>query len=140
MNSKLRRFLLLFLFLYPLFLFAGDLASDTNLGPFYEEIQKREEKIKSYLSKAEEEDAKEEAETMQKMQKYLPLLQGYVASCSYQQTKEYLKPEFSEKMATFMKNYFEALQRKGFSKEEAFKLATGLNISEFFKLANLGGQ
>ena len=38
------------------------------------------------------------------------------------------KPESAEKMATYVKNFYEALMKQGFSKDEAFKIVTSVHI------------
>lgn len=38
------------------------------------------------------------------------------------------KPETAEKLATFSKNYYDALLKKGFTKEEAMKIITSINV------------
>lgn len=37
------------------------------------------------------------------------------------------KPETAEKLATYAKNYYDALIKKGFTKEEALKIVTSIN-------------
>jgi len=38
------------------------------------------------------------------------------------------KPESAEKMAQYVKNFYEALIKHGFSKEEAFKIVTSISL------------
>ncbi|HXF94947.1 MAG TPA: hypothetical protein VNI61_02475 [Gemmatimonadales bacterium] len=38
------------------------------------------------------------------------------------------KPETAERLATFTKNYYDALVRKGFTKEEALRIVTAVGI------------
>jgi hypothetical protein len=38
------------------------------------------------------------------------------------------KPDSAEKMAQYVKNFYEALIKNGFSKEEAFKIVTSISI------------
>jgi len=38
------------------------------------------------------------------------------------------KPESAQKMATYVKNFYEALIKQGFSKEEAFKIVTSVSL------------
>lgn len=57
-----------------------------------------------------------------------PLLSSMMAS-TYEQMASFLaRPETAERLATFTRNYYEALVRRGFTREEALRIVTAVGV------------
>jgi archaellum component FlaG (FlaF/FlaG flagellin family) len=71
---------------------------------------------------------KEQAEMQQAMQMMGPMMGSMMESMFDTAFKVMAKPENADRLATFTKNYYDALISKGFSKEEALRIVVNMGM------------
>ncbi|NIQ37912.1 MAG: hypothetical protein GTN81_04895 [Proteobacteria bacterium] len=62
------------------------------------------------------------------MQMMGPMMRGMIEGMMEAMLSIMVKPETGEQLATFTRNYYEALIAKGFSKDEALKIVTSVGM------------
>ncbi len=85
------------------------------------------------VGNAQEKPEKPSPEAMQKQMEaafsaMAPMMGNMMEAMIEAQLSVISKPESAEKMATYVKNFYEALLKRGFSKDEAFKIVTSVSI------------
>jgi predicted PurR-regulated permease PerM len=84
-------------------------------------------------AQAQNEPSAEEQQKMMEdtMSSMLPFMGKMIEITMKVQFETLAKSETAESLASYTKNYYDALIRKGFTKEEALKIATNTGIPSF---------
>ncbi len=70
-----------------------------------------------------------EADSLAMMQEFMgPMMGSMMANMMDGMLNMLARPESAEKLATFTRNYYEALLRKGFTDEQALRLVTAIGF------------
>jgi hypothetical protein len=81
------------------------------------------------LSAAETSQAQQPSpQELQQMEMMIPMMGKMMDSMYTSVLRTYAKPETAAQLATFMKNYRDALVAKGFTKEEALEIVKAAGI------------
>ena len=79
--------------------------------------------------KAETEEPKAQVPTQQEIMTMMAPMMGTMMEAMFETMFNIMaKPKTAERLATFTKNYYDALIAKGFSKEDAIKIVTSMGI------------
>jgi hypothetical protein len=92
----------------------------------------------SFCQAQEETMSQEQQQAMIQQQKdsMVPML-GQMMKAMLSSTFDVLsEPESAEKLASFTKNYYDALIKKGFSKDEALKIVTSVGMPSMPSMQN----
>lgn len=78
--------------------------------------------------RAEDDPMREDMQQTDPLQKMGPAMSSMMANMMGGMLDFLVRPETADQMATFMKNYYDSLVKKGFSEEQAMRIVTSGNL------------